>query len=431
MPYDDLPVQSLPDYPDAVKLFHFLTQQGQHYWRRGTVCEIDDSTQVTLKHNIFWRGRNKDASVAHRFELQGSKLASQGVRSKVSNVYATLTEKGFKPAGYKNKEQLLKREVQSTEIQNTREFDMLEIAGHISVKPPAFIQVKDKPVRIMVMRKIAGKNLSRLMMTDHLMGYKSLGTEDRLKLTLSLLCALKWQAHEHGIIHRDIKPENIIVRREEKHEDLYFATLIDYGFAVLEEDLDGKSSGTEVYAAPELLSGQWQKQSCKADIYSMAKVIVSLWGGRERLMHGRYVQMDVGSIIDRLCQHTVPQQTEYEEVARLIQVAVREMLQKRPKKRLDVDQAINTFVKIQELLSAILSKKVVPDAPDSVSSTQSTHQASSSSSSQPPALIASRKRGEWHRGSRDAFFDRKAAEGKYPRSYSCDEVGGTLAVSLP
>jgi len=84
---------------------------------------------------------------------------------------------------------------------------------------------------------------------------------------VSQLCEALAAIHAHQIIHRDIKPSNLMVTRNGAN-----LKVIDFGMA----DADSWSAlktpgGTQSFAAPELLAGE--QADCRADIYSLGKVI--------------------------------------------------------------------------------------------------------------------------------------------------------------
>ena len=86
--------------------------------------------------------------------------------------------------------------------------------------------------------------------------------------------------HRNRIIHRDLKLENILLHMEDG-----VAHLGDFGSAVLEDDefdVDGSvSSGSEAYAAPEILGGDAteHRSSLRTDIWSLGILLYGMLTG--------------------------------------------------------------------------------------------------------------------------------------------------------
>jgi|GEM_PF-4717154 len=121
---------------------------------------------------------------------------------------------------------------------------------------------------VIVMEYIEGNMLSTIS--------KQLNDVQKYKLIVQIASALDYLHNRPiPIVHRDIKPNNIMV-------DLQLnVKVIDFGISATfkkEEDVNGKPQplfGTPLYIAPELLDGE--KVSYKADLYSLAILILYLW----------------------------------------------------------------------------------------------------------------------------------------------------------
>lgn len=73
--------------------------------------------------------------------------------------------------------------------------------------------------------------------------------------------------HQNNIIHRDIKLENIFLKKISNNS--YICKIGDFGLArpIGNEENAGTNCGTEIYMAPEILSGKpYGKQ---ADVWSL------------------------------------------------------------------------------------------------------------------------------------------------------------------
>jgi eukaryotic-like serine/threonine-protein kinase len=83
------------------------------------------------------------------------------------------------------------------------------------------------------------------------------------------------EAHRLGLIHRDIKPSNVILARLGLRFD--FVKVVDFGLARVvasegEEQLSTEHMvvGTPAFMAPEMATGETQKQDGRSDLYSLA-----------------------------------------------------------------------------------------------------------------------------------------------------------------
>ena len=83
------------------------------------------------------------------------------------------------------------------------------------------------------------------------------------------LCSALEALDAAGLVHRDIKPANILVEGEER------VVLTDFGLGwrpALDDSSSGKSPGTPLFMAPEVLAGE--PPTHKSDLYSLG---VTLW----------------------------------------------------------------------------------------------------------------------------------------------------------
>ena len=96
------------------------------------------------------------------------------------------------------------------------------------------------------------------------------------KILLELCDALDYM-HHRQVIHRDLKPENILITDNGDN-----AKIIDFGFSDSDAYVIGKEpAGTEMYAAPELLSGK--QVDCRCDIYSLGLIMKRMPGIPEQV----------------------------------------------------------------------------------------------------------------------------------------------------
>lgn len=96
---------------------------------------------------------------------------------------------------------------------------------------------------------------------------------------LSMLCQSLKKLKELKVLHRDIKPENIIVNYDKFSKEITSFKIIDWGFAIREDDCDVcTAAGTYLFAAPELFV-----EKCKVgyhnDVWSFGITAFSLLTG--------------------------------------------------------------------------------------------------------------------------------------------------------
>ena len=95
---------------------------------------------------------------------------------------------------------------------------------------------------------------------------------------LGQLCEALSYLHAHQIVHRDLKPGNVLIT----HNGLN-VKLIDFGFSDTDSHAVLKAAGgTASFAAPELLAGG--DVDCRADIYSLGKIIALLLPSRRSVI---------------------------------------------------------------------------------------------------------------------------------------------------
>ena len=157
---------------------------------------------------------------------------------------------------------------------------------HPNVVPVHYLEVDPSGAPVIVMKRIAGVEWSKLI-GDAAEVEKRFGSTDllawNLGILLAVLNALRY-AHSRGIVHRDLKPSNVMIG------DFGEVYLLDWGIAVsLVDDGSGRLplavnatqlAGTPHYMAPEML-GQADGRPIteRTDVYLAGSVLFELIAG--------------------------------------------------------------------------------------------------------------------------------------------------------
>jgi len=149
------------------------------------------------------------------------------------------------------------------------ERDNLNKSDRFHLKEFQHIINNDIAINFLTMRQFTGTTLHEI-----LPGNEKLTTDQRFRLTIALLRALKEQVHDLGLIHRDIKPSNIIVNLETME-----VNIIDFGLSIENKSNNNNSAQTGHYqhVSPEIINGS-RTINEKSDIFSMGRVLSLLWG---------------------------------------------------------------------------------------------------------------------------------------------------------
>ncbi len=158
---------------------------------------------------------------------------------------------------------------------------------HPNVVPVHYLDVDPDGVPLIVMKRIAGVEWSKLL-GDASEVERRFGAKDllawNLGILMSVLNALRY-AHSRGVVHRDVKPSNVMIG------DFGEVYLLDWGIAVsLVDDGSGRLplavnatqlAGTPHYMAPEMLgAADGRPITEQTDVYLAGSVLFELITGR-------------------------------------------------------------------------------------------------------------------------------------------------------
>lgn len=154
------------------------------------------------------------------------------------------------------------------------------------------------------------------------------------KVMYQILTAVSYM-HRNDIVHRDIKPENILFESKDKDSPI---KVIDFGLSRQyfegQEPPMNKIVGTPYYIAPEVLRKKYGK-SC--DLWSVGVIAYILLAGYPPF-NGRNNAETHKSVLRG--QYSFDSR-EWSGVSREAQDFIRRLLQKNPRKRMTVEQALN------------------------------------------------------------------------------------------
>ncbi|MDF1664326.1 MAG: serine/threonine-protein kinase, partial [Planctomycetota bacterium] len=167
-----------------------------------------------------------------------------------------------------------------------RELATLFRLNHRHINKLYTIKESNHTARYLVLEFCAGGHLGQLLTA--VLNHEARGNLERLcQMTLIQVAAALEYAHDLDFIHRDLKPANILLSRfqgADIDENLELK-VSDFGLAqgTFPDDSVGGSSlkglsGTPIYMAPELFSGQGA--TAASDIYSVGVIAYELLHGR-------------------------------------------------------------------------------------------------------------------------------------------------------
>lgn len=153
-------------------------------------------------------------------------------------------------------------------------------------------------------------------------------------LLVGVLGALD-EAHALGLVHRDVKPANIMVTRNGTEHD--FPKLLDYGLVHLKSRTpdpraltrDGSITGTPLYMAPELITGEPEPDG-RTDLYALGAVGYFLLTGEAPFTGPNATQVMLSHVNKR---PVPPSQRSELEVPADVEAVLMKALEKQPDAR--------------------------------------------------------------------------------------------------
>ena len=268
----------------ATALFADLEQERKahntFFWPKGSTI----GGRILRNHDVVCRVKKKENNNEEKEDKPGfcyefvdtSKRINGRSKNRVYRIAGTLSQDKFKPCGKRGKtgiprQRLIKYQKITDEDPLSliiNEYQSASKAGMPGIKRPTVVE----DTAFLTMRKLPGHNLENFLYGSASRPGAKLNYLQRFQICLALLEALDQQVAQHKLIHRDIKPDNILIEfHPDKPPRIH---IIDFGFSIDADHLDGICPGSIAHAAPECLRGEWFLQSATTDVFSMAIVLL-------------------------------------------------------------------------------------------------------------------------------------------------------------
>ena len=210
-----------------------------------------------------------------------------------------------------------------------REIAILKNLDHPNIEKIYEYYEKENDCINIVMELIDGQELfSKLMKINHF------SEKQTAIIMYQIFSSIKY-CHENGIIHRDIKAENILVQDSLN----LFVKIIDFGSCEILTKSKLTSTykvGSPSYIAPEVLNGEEYDYCC--DIWSLGVLMYYLLSGNKPFTGNTEEEIYKAIKTNELKFKDVI----WESISNEAKELIKSMLVKNKKKRINIDQALNS-----------------------------------------------------------------------------------------
>ncbi len=237
------------------------------------------------------------------------------------------------------------------------EFNLMQRCSHLSARGlfayiPSMISI----------RRPRGDILLQVLNRDR--KNPSIAINDRYRMTISFLRALRNQIHQAGLCHKGLKPDTIYFDNESGE-----FTFVEFDISQLNDDKsDLRSRGNVVFSPPEeftsvrtnkpvtdreysAMVGMKSMTNKKYDVYSAARVIGLIWRDLDTLFTDKYIASEL--MKKRIRSAFVPQFNLFHQLGDLtadekfnIEKLLRDMTNPIPGERPALDECIERFLNV-------------------------------------------------------------------------------------
>lgn len=151
-----------------------------------------------------------------------------------------------------------------------------EVQSQYYIKHPAILPLLGYTLpffgqgRLTLVTPYMEKGSLRTILVEEKKGFSPEGWDNTKKMiTIFGIAAGLYKMHQEKLIHRDIKPENILFDKD------YHPKICDFGYSKFINKSATGYCGTEIYMAPEILTGA--EYDFKVDVYAYGLILYELF----------------------------------------------------------------------------------------------------------------------------------------------------------